>query len=140
MTFGRGLVRSAFAKPAHIFVPPPPISGIPSARHSGYANPAAASHGSTETWSRLLPTARPIAATSMIALPSSASLTDPRLAPQQHRQVGGHGQGQGFELFVRARLGGGIAEQGKQIGGDVEPERGGGSDGCGHGQGGSPLQ
>jgi hypothetical protein len=35
MTSGRGLARSALAKPVRRSVPPPPTSGIPSARHSG---------------------------------------------------------------------------------------------------------
>ncbi len=45
MTSGRGLVRSAVANPVRRSVPPPPISGIPSARHNGYATWAATSHG-----------------------------------------------------------------------------------------------
>lgn len=51
-----------------------------SARQSGTATPAAASHEITETRSRRPPTAREIAATSSSALPSSASLTDPEVS------------------------------------------------------------
>jgi hypothetical protein len=47
-------------------------------------------------------------------------LADARLAPQQHGQVGGDGQGQGLQLGVGARFGGGVAQEGQQVGGDVE--------------------
>ena len=39
-------------------------------------------------------------------------LADARLAPQQHGQVGGHGQGQRLQLGVGARFGAGVAQQG----------------------------
>ncbi len=47
-------------------------------------------------------------------------LADPRRAPQEYGQVGGHGQGEGLQLDVGARLGGGVAQQGQQLAGDVE--------------------
>lgn len=73
---GRGCIRRALVKPERGSVPPPPTSGIPSARHSVCATGAAASQGRTVTRSRRPPTAREIAATSRSALPSSTSLTD----------------------------------------------------------------
>ncbi len=57
-------------------------------------------------------------------------LADAGLAPQEHRQVGGHGQGQGRQLVVGARFGGGVAQQGQQLLGDGElVEWGGGTGG-----------
>lgn len=47
-------------------------------------------------------------------------LADPRLTPQEHGQIGGHGQGQGLQLWVGARFGGCVTQQGQQRPGDVE--------------------
>jgi hypothetical protein len=60
---GRGPERSARSKPERRSVPPPPISSMLSARQSGTATPAAASHETTDTRTRRPPTAREIAAT-----------------------------------------------------------------------------
>lgn len=47
-------------------------------------------------------------------------LADPRLTPQEYGQVGGHSQGQGLQLRVGAWFGGGVAQQGQQLAGNVE--------------------
>lgn len=53
-------------------------------------------------------------------LRQGGGLADPRLAPEQYGQVGGHGQGQGLQLGVRARFGRGVAEQVQQLAYHVE--------------------
>lgn len=51
-------------------------------------------------------------------LGEGGALADPRLAPEQDGQVGCHGQGEGLQMDVGARFGGGVAQQGHQLAGD----------------------
>ncbi|CAM5406360.1 hypothetical protein SGLAM104S_05822 [Streptomyces glaucescens] len=62
-------------------------------------------------------------------------LADARLAPEQYGQVGGDGEGERFELFVGARLGGGRPQQAEEVVGEGELVAGrGGGGGYGRGQ------
>ncbi len=47
-------------------------------------------------------------------------LADPRFAPQEYGQVGGHGEGEGLELGVGAGFGGGVAQEDQQVVGDPQ--------------------
>ncbi len=47
-------------------------------------------------------------------------LADAGLSPKEYGEVGGHGQGQRLQLGVGAGFGACLAQEGQQVGGDVE--------------------